>query len=609
MKKILLIPFLFLPFITINAQEKVTGTRKQMIQEILSLRKELSDLQAIIDQNNIPLSDTLTVNDTLNWGNYYTNYPGFRDEIEIPINTDSLLSIFYLQRSLHHNIPDDFMDIDNLDMVADLPDSVYISRLTALNSIITLPYNATVRNSIVFYTQRMSSERIGTILGLATYYMPIFEEIFDQHDMPLELKAVAIIESALNPVAVSRAKARGMWQFMHRTALQYDLTINSYVDERYDPIVSGHAAAKYLKDAYTIFGDWALAISSYNCGAGNVNKAIRRAGSRSFWDIYPYLPRETRGYLPAFVAALYTLTYYKEHGIKPLRIEMPTHLDTLHVSQKVHFEQIAELTGISVDELRDLNPQYIRDVIPGRPFILRLPHQYTPLFVDNEKEIYTYNENTYFNPILLAQSTSPATAARNQLVHTVRSGETLGGIALRYRVKVSDLQYWNNLKNTTIRIGQKLVIYSAQAPAPQTTTSTPTSSSTASNASSIPANSTKITHEVKSGETLGLIAQKYRVSTANLQSWNNIKGTTIRVGQKLTVYTQNAPASTNVTTTAAATASASNASFQWYTIKKGDTLWSIASNHGVSLNDLMALNGLNRDSKIIVGNRLKIKPL
>ena len=542
MKKFLFIPFLLLPFTLLQAQEKVTGTRKQLVEEIISLRKELSNLQALIDQNNIPLFDTLSTNDTLNYSNPFANYSNFTDEIEIPINTDSLLSIFYLQRSLHHNIQDDFFDIDSINLVADLPDSVYISRLKALNSLITLPYDPVVRSRIVYYTQKMH-DKIATILGLATYYMPIFEEIFDQHDMPLELKAMAIIESALNPTAVSRAKARGMWQFMLKTGLSYGLTINSYVDERYDPIVSGHAAAKYLKDAYTVFGDWALAISAYNCGEGNVSKAIRRAGgSRAFWDIYPYLPRETRGYVPAFVAALYTLTYYKEHGIKPLRVEMPAHLDTLHVSQKVHFEQIAEFTGISVDELRDLNSQYIRDVIPGRPYILRLPHQYTSLFVDNEQAIYNFKESTYFNPVLLAQNTSSTASNRNQLVHTVKSGETLGGIAQKYRVKSSDLQYWNNIKGTLIRPGQKLMVYSAQAP-----TSAP--------------------------------AKKVSSSTSSTSSASN----TI----------SNNP----------------NATYQWHTIQKGETLWQIAQSYKVSLNDLMALNGLNSNSKIIAGKRLKIKEL
>ena len=615
MKKYLLtIPILLLLSSSMIAQEMVSGTRKQLIQEILLLRQEVSDLKTSIELNNIPLSDTITLNDTLNYGGIFVDFDDFLDPAEIQMNTDSLLSLFYLQRSLHHNSQDEFFDIDSINVVADLPDSVYISRLTALNSLITLPYNHIVRNSIVLYTQKMQPQKISTILGLASYYMPIFEEIFDQHDMPLELKAVAIIESALNPTAVSRAKARGMWQFMTASAKQYNLTITSYVDERYDPITSGHAAAKYLQDAYTIFGDWALAISSYNCGAGNVNKAIRRAGSRAFWDIYPYLPRETRGYVPAFVAALYTLSYYKDHGIKPLRIEMPTHVDTFHVSKMLHFEQIAEFTGISVDEIRDLNPQYIRDVIPGKPFILRLPHNYTPLFVENEQEIYSFKETTYFNPIQLAQNTSTSTE-RNQTVHTVRSGETLGAIALRYRVKVADIQYWNSLKGTTIRVGQRLAIYSGQTPATTPTTTVSASSNTANTSrSSSTTGGERMIHEVKSGETLGLIAQRYRVTVANLQSWNNIRGTTIRVGQKLTVYSRSgatSSSSSTVTTnaTTAANSASNNNSFQWHTVKKGDTLWDIAQTYGVSLNDLLALNGLNRSSKIIIGNQLKIKSL
>ena len=628
MKKYLIVPFLLFASTTLFSQEKVSGTRKQLIQEILALRKELSDLKTSIELNNIPLSDTITLNDTLNYGGLFADFEDLLDPAEIQMNTDSLLSLFYLQRSLHHNLQDDFFDIDSLNVVADLPDSVYISRLTALNSLITIPYNNTVKNSIVLYTQKMPT-RIPTILGLATYYMPIFEEIFDQYDMPLELKAVAIIESALNPIAVSRAKARGMWQFMTTTAKQYNLTITSYVDERYDPIASGHAAAKYLKDAYEIYGDWALAISSYNCGVGNVNKAIRRAGSRAFWDIYPYLPRETRSYMPAFVAALYTLAYYKEHGIKPLRVEMPAHVDTFHVAKSVHFEQIAEFTGISVDELRDLNPQYLRDVVPGRPYILRLPHNFSPLFAEKEHDIYAYNETTYFNPILLAQNTS-SSSDRSQTVHTVKAGETLGAIALRYRVKVADIQYWNNIKGTTIRIGQRLAIYSGQSPAATSNTTTVATSNASASSSAAGSSSTtngeRIIHEVKSGETLGTIAQRYRVTVANLQSWNNIRGTTIRVGQKLTVYSRNGATTssssiaaantatpntttTNTTTTGSVPNNAAATAFQWHTVKKGDTLWDIARSYDVSLNDLMALNGLNRNSKIVPGNRLKVKSL
>ncbi|MDR2585500.1 MAG: LysM peptidoglycan-binding domain-containing protein [Prevotellaceae bacterium] len=546
MRRLLLTGSFILFVAILSAQEPVKGTRKQLIQEILTLRKENSELKLMIDQNSIGLYDTVSTTDTLNWSGVFDYFES--EEEPFVGSTDSLLSAFYLQRSLHLNIEDDFLDLDNISFVADLPDSVYIQRLKALNSFINLPYNDIVKNRIVYYTQKMPKQ-IATILGLSAYYMPIFEEIFDYHDMPLELKALAIIESALNPTAVSRAKARGMWQFMHRTALEYKLQITSFVDERYDPILSGHAAARYLKDAYAVFGDWALAISSYNCGFGNVDKAIRRAGSRAFWDIYPYLPKETRGYVPAFVAALYTLTYYKEHGIRPLPIEMPAHIDTFHVTQRVHFSQIAEITGISVDELRDLNPQYIRDIIPGKPFILRLPYPYTSLFAEKEQEIYTYNENAYFNSILLGQSNPQPSTSRAQTTHTVKAGETLGGIAQKYRVKTSDLQYWNNIKGTLIRPGQKLAIFSGQAVAstPTTTTKPSTTSSTTSPATSSAAKS----------------------STTSSQS----------------------------------------ATYQWHTIQKGDTLWEIAKKYSISLNDLLSLNGLNANSKIIAGKKLKIKAL
>ena len=235
----------------------------------------------------------------------------------VPVSVDSLLSLWYQRRNL--NLMElEPSDIDTLVMTSDIPDSVYLERLKRMNSFISVPYNSIIRNHIIYYTQKMP-EKMERILGLSTYYLPIFEEIFDKYDLPLELTAMAVIESALNAKAVSRARAKGMWQFMYSTAKRYGLTINSYVDERFDPVVSADAAARYLRDSYLIFGDWNLAIASYNCGAGNVNKAIRRAGgSKEFWEVYPYLPRETRGYVPSFFAALYAMKYYKEHkGAQP----------------------------------------------------------------------------------------------------------------------------------------------------------------------------------------------------------------------------------------------------------------------------------------------------
>ncbi|MGE0092843.1 MAG: transglycosylase SLT domain-containing protein, partial [Bacteroidales bacterium] len=327
-------------------------SKKELKKEISTLQRTIDSLRQELELSAIPIIDTVTVNDSINPGGL--NFFDSEDFIEPTVSTDSLLSVWYLQNSL--TLDDgSVIDLDSETLTSDIPDSVYIQRLKSINSFIPLPYNNIVKNHIIYYTQRIPN-KIDAILGLSGYYLPQFEEILDQYDLPKELKIMAIIESALNPKAVSRANAKGMWQFMYRTALQYNLRIDSYVDERLDPIASGHAAAKYMKDSYSIFGDWLLAIASYNCGPGNVNKAIRRAGSREFWKVYPYLPRETRGYVPSFVAALYTLNYYKEHRISPRAVEVPAHVDTFMIRKPLHFGQISELLGIPKDVIGDHNP-------------------------------------------------------------------------------------------------------------------------------------------------------------------------------------------------------------------------------------------------------------
>ncbi len=381
------------------------------------------------------------------------------------LNIDSLLTVYYMQRELGDSII--YPDLDSSDAmpIADLPDSVYIARLGKIVSPVNLPYNDVIRRCIIGYTQKWK-KKSELILGLAEYYMPYFEEIFDMYNLPLELRAMAVIESGLDPVAVSRAKATGMWQFMYRTGKQYNLNVTSYVDDRCDPIASAHAAAKYLRDLYNIFGDWTLAIAAYNCGDGNVRKAIRRAdGKRDYWAIYPYLPRETRSYVPLFIGATYMLNYYKEHNLRPINAGKPIQTDTIMVNQMLHFEQIASVIDIPVDVLRSLNPQYKKDVIPGKekPYALRLPYNYTTAFIDNEKEIYSYKDSTYFNPKTLAAIASSSTAGSGNgkaTIHKVVKGDTPGSIAKRYGVKLADLRDWNNLgSKSVIRIGQKLSIY------------------------------------------------------------------------------------------------------------------------------------------------------
>ncbi len=431
--------------------------------------------------------------------------------IEDEHNLDSLLSIWYLKRALQDSSGIYTLREGEVIPAADLPDSVYINRLKAMPGIIDLPYNHIVRSHIILYTQKIA-EKSEMILGLGEFYLPIIEGILDQYDMPIELRAMAIIESAFNQRAVSRAKAKGMWQFMYGTAKMYGLTMNSYVEERYDPIAATHAAARHMKDLYDIFGDWSLAIAAYNCGTGNVQKAIRRAGNkRDYWEIYNYLPRETRGYVPAFVAASYLLKYYKEHGLCPKKIEMPAHVDTFYVNKMLHFDQVSAVIDIPVDELRNYNPQYIRDVIPGteRPYVLRIPYEYTAAFAEKEKEIYAYKDSIYNNPNIIRNvgsrvSMPSSLEGRSQLTHRVQKGETLGEIAQKYRVSVSDLRYWNDIRGNIIKPNQKLIVY-AKGAAPKKSSTTTASSGQAKTSSS----GGYIMHTVKKNENLWSIAQNY----------------------------------------------------------------------------------------------------
>ena len=339
----------------------------------------------------------------------------------------------------------------------------------------------------------------------------------------------------------------------------YGLHIDSFVDERLDPFKSADAAARYLQDAYEIFGDWNLAIASYNCGAGNVNKAIRRSGGkRAFWDIYPYLPRETRGYVPAFVGALYTMTYYKEHGIRPEGVAMPVHVDTFKISKKLHLKQVSELVGIPHEEVKNLNPQYAHDVIPGdsREYILRLPYTYTNAFIEHEDSLYTHKADTYLSPATLKKIIDGADGER--IVYKVKNGDYLGRIASKHRCTVAQIKKWNGLKSNNIRVGQKLVIYrggtSSSSSASSSTAKSTTAAKPASDATKTTASST--------------------TSAAK-------------------------PAST-------AAKPASGASAGTYTVKQGDSFYSIAKNYpGVSAQDIMDFNGLS-SSKIRPGMTIKI---
>lgn len=589
----LMFTFILLPNST-GAQTIKRPSKKQLTRQVDSLLRLTDSLQRTLMSLELPAADSLYLEDGLNEGGF-DNPAVVVDFWDDSLSTEQRLSLYYHQNLLNQ-IPDP-MTLETLDtafLKSDIPDSIYIERLTRMNSFIKLPYNNIVKNHIIHYTQKMP-DRIPTILGLAQYYMPLFEEIFNSYDMPLELKAMAVIESALNPRAVSKARATGMWQFMYRTARNYNLTINSYVDERLDPIVSGDAAARYLLDSYRIYGDWVLAIASYNCGVGNVNKAIRRAGgSCEFWDIYPFLPRETRGYVPAFVAALYTMRYYNEHMIRPLPVEMPAHVDTFEVNKMLHFEQITSFLDISLDQLRDLNPQYTKDIIPGveRPYVLRLPYEYSGDFAALQDTIFSYKDSVYFNPLIL---NTRATASDQQITHRVKSGETLSHIAYRYGVRIADVKYWNGLRSDRIMPNQRLIIYTNRAAAPKA--SAAQSESASQSTSAVKPQGNLITHKVQRGETIGGIAEKYKVSAANIRSWNNMRNNTIYAGSTLKIYS-----SATVTTS-------HDGSFEYYTVKSGDNLWDIANKFGISVQNIRSLNELGGNSRIYPGQKLKIRKM
>ena len=467
-------------------------------------------------------------------------------------NVDSLLHSWHVQ---YFTKQEDYCHDDDANIF--FPDSVYADRLNRLPSLISLPYNHIVRDCIDLYAER-KRDLVRYMLGMADFYFPIIEEVLDQHGLPIELKYLAVVESALNPVALSRVGASGLWQFMLPTGKSYGLEINSLVDERRDPKRATEAACAYFKDMYAIYGDWNLVMAAYNCGPGNVNKAIRRAGGkRDFWAIFPYLPRETRSYVPLFIAANYIMNYYCDHNLCPLQTSLPLATDTVMVNNALHLQQVSEVLQLDLATLRALNPQYRRDIIPGnsRPSVLKLPAAATYAFVGQADTIYKHRMEEYLANLTTntAGTQSNQAATRERITHVVLRGENLYTIANRYGVTAKDIRKWNGLGSNRVAKGKRLILYvdnggvAFAATQPTTTTTTTKSSATASvtkatvtsqagTASAAANGKGFIAYTVKSGDSLYSIAKKYPgVSTKDLQQFNGLNGSNIRPGQVLKI--------------------------------------------------------------------------
>ena len=417
-----------------------------------------------------------------------TDKQGNEEEIEVPVgmedNLDSLLHLYNAKTYMMQDTACNYRDVNPV-----FEKEVYIDRLKRLPTIIEMPYNEVVQKFIDRYSGKLRRS-VSYMLGAGNFYMPIFEEALEAYNLPLELKYLPVIESALNPIAVSRVGATGLWQFMIGTGKRYGLEVNSLIDERRDPVKASFAAAHYLSDLYKIFDDWSLVIAAYNCGPDKVNKAIHRAkGSADYWNIYPYLPKETRGYVPAFIAANYIMNYYCDHNICPMVTELPVKTDTVVVNKDLHLEQIAQVLNINIEHLRNLNPQYRRDIVNGlnKPMAIRLPATLVGTFIDQEDSIYNFKTDElllkrsvveinqeepkvsrhsyYSSRHRSTASRSKSRSRRNKRSRggrsrsvTIKSGDTLSEIAERNHTTVAKLRKLNKISGNSIRAGKKLKV-------------------------------------------------------------------------------------------------------------------------------------------------------
>jgi len=515
------------------------------------------------------------------------------------------------------------------------PDSVYFERIAQMNdqSPFEFVYNGEVKKFIDLYGVR-KRKLTARILGLAQIYFPLFEEQLDKFNMPLELKYLAVIESALNPTANSPAGAKGLWQFMYGTGKVYGLKVSTYVDDRFDPYKSTIAACEHLTDLYDIYGSWSLALAAYNSGAGNVNKAIRRSGGiKNFWAIKKYLPKETASYVPAFIAASYVITYANEHKIHPVDPGILYYeVDTVTVTHPLSFDQISEMLNIPMDEIVFLNPSFKHWLIPAtaeNPYKLRLRKKYIGNFINNEIALYAYRTKSGLASDSLEQLVY--NTYRESELYTVKSGETVTSIAKKFHMTTGELKSLNGLKKNSVRPNKKILVYTNSAKGknqqagvtstfvPQAvpkdtsakvTSLNPTSEPVAVKAANLSAREDagqKTIHVVKSGENLGIIARTYHCTSAELMKWNNLSDEKILVGQKLKVASAGNASSSNVKSQPnAKPKTTAAASGQSYTIQAGDNLWEIADKFDVTVSQLKAANNLKNSSRLKPGQKIKI---
>ena len=560
---------------------------------------------------------------------------------EVATKVDSLWMNECLSLDIYNDFSKDIQTLNtDQDVNAELPTELLKQRLQAMNekSPFTIEYNQGLENIIKSFLKNRKKS-LSRLMALSEYYFPIFEEAFARQNIPLEIKYLAIVESALNPKAVSRMGATGLWQFMYGTGKQYALKIDSYIDERSDPLKSTAAASDYFSKMYTIFGDWELVLASYNSGPGNVTKAIRRSGGKTkYWDIRNYLPKETQGYVPAFLATMYLFEYHKEHGINPERALVKNfETDTVNVKSEISFKQIADLLDMPQSQIQLLNPSYKLNVVPfyqGENHFIRLPKDKIATFVTNEDKIYAYvrhqSENRTMPSRLALKVTPKAKAKLDKTIYSdvklykVQKGDNLGAIAEKYDVNISDIKKWNNLKSNSVALGRTLKIKSDVelvkiSKEPKTIPAVEKKSEEAIAAIDDKQKTAGQSQEyvVAAGDNLGSIAKKFGTTIADLKELNNLTSNNIGLGKTLVISKEIPAIEETATVNTAIASNASVDSFKKktasaksmgedYYVKKGDSLYSISKKYpGVTISDIKKWNGIkNEDLK--PGMKLKI---